>query len=144
MAPKKKHESNEDCASIGGEGCCQREGAAGSSFRMDCVNNSDEEWSIRRDKRLAEMAKYEDKWPFAYALASLLQTHDDNIGLIRRTWIKNKQRKGRMLPWPNPENRNVGKRMWESQAGAARHCLDGSAILYFKFWALCTGVMTND
>ena len=99
------------------------------------VNESDEEWRIRRGKRTAVMAKYEDEWPFAYALASLLLIHADGIELTRIA-TKRRQRKGRVVMWPDAENRNVGKRMWEAQAGAARHCFDGQTMLYFKFWAL--------
>ena len=104
------------------------------------VNESDEEWRIRRGKRMAEMAKYEDDWPFAYALASLLLIHGDGIELTRIA-TKRRQRKGRVVMWPDAENRNVGKRMWEAQAGAARHCFDGQTMLYFKFWAL---IVFND
>ena len=84
---------------------------------------------------MAEMAKYEDDWPFAYALASLLLIHPDGIELTRIA-TKRRQRKGRVVMWPDAENRNVGKRMWEDQAGAARHCFEGQTMLYFKFWAL--------
>ena len=89
---------------------------------------------------MAEMAKYEDDWPFAYALASLLLIHADGIELTRIA-TKRRQRKGRVVMWPDAENRNVGKRMWEAQAGAARHCFDGQTMLYFKFWAL---IVFND
>ena len=89
---------------------------------------------------MAEMAKYEDDWPFAYALASLLLIHPDGIELTRIA-TKRSQRTGRVVMWPNAENRNVGKRMWEAQAGAARHCFDGHTMLYFKFWAL---IVFND
>ena len=104
------------------------------------VNESDEEWRIRRGKRMAAMAKYEDEWPFAYALASLLLIHAGGIELTRIA-TKRTQRKGVVLMWPNAENRNVGKRKWEDQAGAARHCLDGHTMLYFKFWVL---IVFND
>ena len=104
------------------------------------VNESDEEWRIRRGKRTAEMAKYEDEWPFAYALASLLLIHGDGIELTSIA-TKRRKRKGVVVMWPNAENRNVGKRMWEAQAGAARHCFEGQTMLYFKFWAL---IVFND
>ena len=98
---------------------------------------SDEEWRIRKEKRMLTMATYQNKWPLGCALASLLQIHGDVIQLTRIATAK-KESNGCVLLWPNAENRNVSKRMWESQAGAARHCLQGNAMLYFKFWALCT------
>ena len=106
------------------------------------VNESDEEWRIRRGKRMSQMAKYKHEWPFAYALASLLLSHGDGVDLTRHA--KTRKRKARqpsndtVVLWPVAENRNVSKRMWESQAMAARHCLDGNTMLYFKFWVLCT------
>ena len=126
-----------------------------ASFRMGCVraslvheaapglvqitryvNTSDEEWRIRKEKRTFIMATMQNTWPLGYALASLLQTHGDGIELTRIATVQ-KQRNGCVLLWPSAENRNVSKRMWEMQAGAARHCLEGNAMLYFKFWAIC-------
>ena len=125
-----------------------------ASFRMGCmcpplvrqaahrsheeyVNIVDEEWRIRKEKRMVTMMTYHNKWPLGCALVSLLQIHGDQIDL-RRIATAKKQSNGSVLLWPSAENRNVSKRMWESQAGAARHCLDENAMLYFKFWALCT------
>ena len=126
-----------------------------ASFRMGCVraslvheaapglvqitryvNTSDEEWRIRKEKRMVTMMTYHNKWPLGCALVSLLQIHGDQIDL-RRIATAKKQSNGSVLLWPSAENRNVSKRMWEMQAGAARHCLEGNAMLYFKFWALC-------
>ena len=105
-------------------------------------NTCDEEWRIRKAKRIDQMAAYEDKWPFGFALASLLQTVGDGVDLRRHAKTgKRKVRKpsnDTVVLWPYAENRNVSKRMWESQAMAARHCLDGNTMLYFKFWVLCT------
>ena len=128
-----------------------------ASFRMGCVrpplvrhaahrsheeyvNIVDEEWRIRKEKRTYEEWRMQNKWPLGYALASLLQIHGDGIDLTRIATVKKKRKKesnGCVLLWPSAENRNVSKRMWEMQAGAARHCLEGNAMLYFKFWALC-------
>ena len=105
------------------------------------VNLSDEEWRIRKTKRTRQMAVYERNWPFAWALASLLQTHGDGFELTRSERTRKQKREkttNGVLLWPSAENRNVSKRMWESQAMAARHCLDGNTMLYFKFWVLCT------
>ena len=105
------------------------------------VNTCDEEWRIRKAKRTVQMAAYEDKWPFACALASLLQTHGDGVELTRKERTRKQKREkttNGVLLWPIAENRNVSKRMWESQAMAARHCLDHGTMLYFKFWVLCT------
>ena len=100
------------------------------------VNSIDDEWQTRRNKRLAQMAKYQMEWPFAFALALCLQTHGEWIELNRKA-IKKVHNNGRMLLWPNPENRNVSKRMWNDQNIAAKHCLNSSAKLYFDFWAFC-------
>ena len=106
------------------------------------INTCNEEWRIRKAKRTVTMAAYEDRWPFGCALASLLLSHGDGVDLTRHA--KTRKRKARqpsndtVVLWPVAENRNVSKRMWESQAMAARHCLDGNTMLYFRFWLLCT------
>lgn len=102
----------------------------------ETVNSIDDEWQTRRNKRLVQMAKYQMRWPFAFALALCLQTHGEWIELNRKA-IKKVHNNGRMLLWPNPENRNVSKRMWNDQNIAAKHCLKSSAKLYFDFWAFC-------
>ena len=128
-----------------------------ASFRMGCVrpplvrhaahrsheeyvNIVDEEWRIRKEKRMVTIATYQNRWPLGYGIASLLQDEGDVIELTRIATVQKKRKKesnGCVLLWPSAENRNVSKRMWEMQAGAARHCLEGNAMLYFKFWALC-------
>ena len=105
------------------------------------MNIVDEEWRIRKEKRMATIATYQNRWPLGYGIASLLQDEGDVIELTRIATVKKKRKKesnGCVLLWPSAENRNVSKRMWESQTGAARHCLEGNTMLYFKFWALCT------
>ena len=106
----------------------------------DYVNIDDEEWRIRKEKRMNTIATYQKRWPLGYGIASLLQDEGEVIELTRLATVKKKRKKesnGCVLLWPSAENRNVSKRMWEMQASAARHCLEGNAMLYFKFWALC-------
>ena len=100
------------------------------------VNTCNEEWRIRKAKRTVQMAAYEDRWPFACALASFLLSNGDGVDLTRHA--KTRKQKATVVLWPVAENRNVSKRMWESQAMAARHCLDGNTMLYFQIWVLCT------
>ena len=106
------------------------------------VNTCNEEWRIRKAKRTVQMAAFEAGWPFACALASLLQTHGDGVDLTRHAKTRKQETRkpsnDTVVLWPYAENRNVSKRMWESQAMAARHCLDGNTMLYFRFWVLCT------
>ena len=107
---------------------------------VEYVNIVDEEWRIRKEKRMFTIATYQNRWPLGYGIASLLQDEGEVIELTRLATVKKKRKKesnGCVLLWPSAENRNVSKRMWEMQAGAARHCLEGNAMLYFKFWALC-------
>ena len=47
------------------------------------VNIVDEEWRIRKEKRMITMATYQNRWPLGCALASLLQDHGDVIELTR-------------------------------------------------------------
>ena len=119
-----------------------QQGNAPRDLHAEPVNTCNEEWRIRKAKRTVTMAAYEDEWPFACALASLLISHGDGVDLTHHA--KTRKRKVRqpskdtVVLWPVAENRNVSKRMWESQALAAKHCLKGNTMLYFRFWLLCT------
>ena len=92
------------------------------------LNVSNSEWRRRRLKRWVIAKEIEAKCWFPISIALALQANDIYIELI--------DEKHKSVAWPNPGDRGVSKRDWETQRGTAKRCLR-SAVVYFKFWALC-------
>ena len=88
------------------------------------MNSSNSEWRIRRVKPWEAATDIEARYCFPISIALVLQANAVYIEL-------NYQHK--LMMWPTPGNRNVSKRHWESQIGAARYNLR-NALVYFTFW----------
>ena len=88
------------------------------------LNASYIEWRIRLTKRWGAATDVETRDWFPISIALVLQANSVYIDLSyhQKLWM-----------WPTPGNRNVSKRKWEAQIGAARYNLR-NALVYFTFW----------
>ena len=88
------------------------------------LNASYIEWRIRLTKRWGAATDVETRDWFPISIALVLQANGVHIEIDSRD---------KSLVWPETRNRDVSKRRWEAQLGAARVCLR-SASVYFAFW----------
>ena len=88
------------------------------------LNASYREWRIRLIKRWGAATDVETRDWFPISIALLLQANSVYIEMSYRHKLR---------MWPTPGNRNVGKRGWEAQIGAARYHLRNASV-YFTFW----------
>jgi hypothetical protein len=94
------------------------------------LNASYIEWRKRLIKRWGAATSVETRDWFPISIALLLQANNVYIELSYRHKLATSANE---VGWPTPGNRNVGKRGWEAQIGAARYHLRNASV-YFTFW----------
>ena len=88
------------------------------------LNASHRDWRTRLIKRWEGAKDVESRFWVPLSIALVLQANGVYIEIDSRD---------KSLVWPETRNRDVSKRRWEAQLGAARVCLR-SASVYFAFW----------
>ena len=88
------------------------------------MNASYREWRKRLIRRWKEATDAESQFWMALSIALVLRANCIYIEMCPQD---------KSLVWPETRNRDVSKRRWEAQLGAARVCLRSAAV-YFAFW----------